>query len=274
MLRSTQLSVQLGYVYRHITWIPFVIPYYILWILLHVFMRKRSNSLLHSLGWSTDYGWLKWLGLQPVWIYKFTVAAIRRTVKRKFFRYEPAVSDFIKKIHGDLFIDVGAGLGFYSFLLYYNFKGIIAFEPHPMNIAVINEVKQLDRYSNIKVLRMAVGDKNGQSRLFIGKHIGQHSLLDHTRSKEGSFIVVPITTLTTFLSNKIQSRNVDLVKVDVEGAEQMVLKGAEFVMQKIKSWIIEVHGTNNRLIEMKNLLHSYGYKTRWLDGRHIYAWRV
>lgn len=172
-------------------------------------------------------------------------------------------------MHGTLFIDIGASLGYYSFLLHNKFKEIIAFEPHPDNIAIINDVIRLDGYRNIKVLGMAVGDKNGQAKLFVGQHSGGHSLLRHTRLiKDGSFIVVPIITLATFLGNKI----VDLIKVDVEGAEWMVLKGAEPVMQNINSWIIEVHNLD-RLNEAEKLLQSYGYETKWLDLNHIVAWR-
>ena len=251
-------------------WNPFVIPYYVLRVLVRIIIgRKRRNWLFFTLGWFREDGWFKWLGLPPTWIYKFTVTSVRRSVSRKFLRHELAVSTLIEKKHGDLFIDIGASWGYYSFLLHNNFKEIIAFEPHPNNIAIINGVKQMGRYSNVKVLGKAVGDKNGQATLFIGQHSGGHSLLYDSRLiKDDSFITVPTVTLTKFLGDKV----VDLIKVDVEGAEWMVLKGAERVMQNIKSWVIEVHNLD-RLNEMEKLLQSHGYKTKWLDQNHIHAWR-
>jgi len=222
------------------------------------------------LGWGREDAWLQWLGLSSVWIYKFTVAGARRRDAQRYFRHEPAVSNFIEKKRGDMFIDVGASLGYYSFPLHDNFKEIIAFEPHSDNVAVINGVKQTtSEYGNIKVFETAVSDVNGHTKLFSGRHSGGHSLLDSSSLvKDGSFRIVPTITLETFLGDKI----VDLIKVDVEGAEWLVLKGAELVMQNINSWIIEVHNIT-RLNEMEKLLKSYGYKTKWLDKIHIYAWR-
>ena len=73
----------------------------------------------------------------------------------------------------------------------------------------------------------------------------------------------------------------DLIKVDVEGAEILVLEGAKGVLSNVKQWIVEVHDIENVLIppseERKLLFQSFfeenGYTTRWLDVRHIYAYR-
>ena len=252
-------------------WDPFVLPYYALRILIRIILgRKRRDWLFYTLGWFREDGWLKWLKVPSKLIYKFTVIGVRRSVSQKFLRHEPAVSNFImEKKYGDLFIDVGANWGYYSFLLHRNFNEIIAFEPHPDNIAIINGVKQIGGYNNIKVLPMALVDKSGRARLFIGQHAGGHSLLDSSRLiRDESFILVPTTTLTTFLGNKV----VDLIKVDVEGAEWLVLKGAEKVIKNIKSWVIEVHDPH-RLNEMEKLLQSHGYQTKWLDRNHIHAAR-
>ena len=69
---------------------------------------------------------------------------------------------------------------------------------------------------------------------------------------------------------------VDLIKVDVEGAEWQVLRGAEPIIRKIKSWLVEIHFRND--LEMKEVtqkmeawLIQRGYKTQWIDDKHIYA---
>jgi len=51
-----------------------------------------------------------------------------------------------------------------------------------------------------------------------------------------------------------------------------VLKGSQTIMPRIKSWMIELHDTN-RKNELEDYLSHEGYSTRWLDEKHIYAWR-
>ncbi len=62
---------------------------------------------------------------------------------------------------------------------------------------------------------------------------------------------------------------VDLVKVDVEGAEWLVLKGAEPVMGRLKSWIIELHNPNDKTT-LARYMDSFGYACEWLDATHAY----
>ena len=77
------------------------------------------------------------------------------------------------------------------------------------------------------------------------------------------------TTLDVLLKNE---PCVDLIKVDVEGAEWQVLDGTRKVMPRIKSWIIEIHDINRKQ-ELEDRLSLEGYVTKWLDEKHIYAWR-
>jgi hypothetical protein len=64
----------------------------------------------------------------------------------------------------------------------------------------------------------------------------------------------------------------DLVKVDVEGAEWLVLTGSQNVTNRIHAWIVELHD-RNRKKELRDWMTDYGYNHRWLDENHIFAWR-
>jgi hypothetical protein len=67
-------------------------------------------------------------------------------------------------------------------------------------------------------------------------------------------------------------RSAELVKIDVEGAEFLVLKGAEASLsaKKIESIVIELHD-RKRQKELEEILTKYDYRFRWLDGDHILA---
>lgn len=66
---------------------------------------------------------------------------------------------------------------------------------------------------------------------------------------------------------------VDLVKVDVEGAEWLVLEGAEAIMPRIRRWVIELHEPS-RKAELEHRMRQHGYnKNSWLDSAHLASQR-
>jgi len=182
---------------------------------------------------------------------------------------------------GCLFIDIGANVGYYSFLLHDNFNSIFAIEPHPKNVQLIQKVKEKYGYHKVNILSKAVSNKDGETRLYLGSHRGGHSLLnifpyspqEHRhiiRRLKTTSLTVCVITLNTLLQTV---ESVDLVKVDVEGAEWKVLEGANEVMHKIKSWLIELHDLT-RKTELQNLMKSFGYKLKWVDFKHLHAWKM
>lgn len=174
--------------------------------------------------------------------------------------HEPDVSRFARKLHGELFVDVGANIGFYTRLLKDNFSRIIALEADPLTCAYLRRY----RPKNCVVVNAAVADDEGYATLY-----------SHPTNPGGSSVAygygwkptrVRKMTLTSLLSRESKA---DLVKVDVEGAELLVVKGAAPVMHKVMSWIIEYHD-----ITQKNALtaqmQQYGYTCTWLDAKHAY----
>lgn len=184
--------------------------------------------------------------------------------------WEPAVSSLLLNKHGHFFIDIGAKAGYYSFLLYKNFDTILAIEPHPRNFKEIQRVKVRRNCDKIRMLQIAVSDQNGEGKLYLGSKCGRNSLLnDFTDIDKSNYMKVHTATLDSLLK---KDTSVDLIKVDVEGAEWKVLNGAKKVMGNIKSWLIELHDLTRRK-ELEDLLKSYGYNVRWVDWNHIFAWR-
>jgi FkbM family methyltransferase len=189
----------------------------------------------------------------------------------KFF-HERQVGQFLTEVRGEIFVDIGAYLGYYSLMMCGNFHRIFAFEPSPLNLKLLRQNIRNRGAKNISCVGMAVSDKDGTSTLHLSSNgLSWHSLLASSTKPHG--IKVRTCTLSTYFKNEPQ---IDLVKVDVEGAEWMVLKGAEPIICRIRSWVVELHDLK-RNKEIENWFVFHGYHFRWLDWRlwpHIYAFRV
>jgi len=117
---------------------------------------------------------------------------------------------------------------------------VVAFEPNPLAFRwLINNIK-LNNATNIKALPYALGDDIGKQKLYIaGENVEASSLIvNHiVNNPIGKYLiageyVVPVVTLDYIInrSMKIIGKSInyiDLAKIDVEGYEMKVLKGAE-----------------------------------------------
>jgi FkbM family methyltransferase len=150
---------------------------------------------------------------------------------------------------GAVVYDIGAHAGFFT-LIASRLTGpsgrVFAFDPNPECAASIREQIELNGLANCEVEEKAVGDEDGQVGF---RHDGALSRID----VEGT-CVVPIVTLDAFARSHPRP---DFVKIDVEGAEVAVLRGARTIMGV--TFLIEIHGENTRT-EVVSLLKEFGYK--------------
>ena len=177
---------------------------------------------------------------------------------------------------GWIVLDIGAYVGIYSLwvskLIDDGF--VAAFEPNPLAFRwLINNIK-LNNATNIKALPYALGDDIGTQKLYIaGENVEASSLMvNHIVNNPsdkyliaGEYIV-PVVTLDYIInrSMKIIGKSinyVDLAKIDVEGYEMKVLKGAEETLQKglISKFIIEVHVDQVNTKELIKYLSDKGF---------------
>ncbi len=202
---------------------------------------------------------------------------LRKVRPRSVNLHEPSVMETLSKIHGRIFLDVGANRGQFSIPLSRNFERVIAVEPNP---------SLMIRGKNIQILRCALSDSFGQTNLYIDQHPvnpnwSLDTIMDSFSYRPGhdpgineelrgrKSIRVATRTLDSIMSALGQ---VDLVKIDVEGAEFLVLKGARESLSsgRILNIVVEVHDRERRT-EMETLLGQFGYEVKWLDSDHIFA---
>ena len=142
-------------------------------------------------------------------------------------------------MQGDVVYDVGGHHGYQSLLaskLVGDTGQVYVFEPLPENRDAIARVVSANGCRNCSVVGAAVSDRVGRTPLFLGINDTQPSLL----TEQGLSVIVETTTLDGFASGH---RRPTLVKIDVEGAEHLVLLGARHLLETDPpiTWVIELH---------------------------------
>jgi len=150
--------------------------------------------------------------------------------------YEPLMTDIFKKSlkRGDIVVDVGAYIGYYSLLasrIIGSEGKVYAFEPEPQNWSLLNKNIELNGYNNILPLQKAVSKECGTTRLFISRWGTSHSLKGQDTGK--GFIDVETTSLDEFFKDK--NHPIDIIKMDVEGAEMDALLGMGRIIKQNKN---------------------------------------
>ena len=158
---------------------------------------------------------------------------------------------------GSVFWDVWANVGFYS-LLASKLVGsgkVFAFEPAPRNLFYLRKHLALNGAANVEVLAAAVSDRNGTS-FFEVEETGFMGRL----SGEGG-ITVPTATLDSLVAEgKVLPP--DYVKMDIEGAELLALRGATRTFQRFHPVLfLATHGSEMET-ECRRLLELWGYDCR------------
>ena len=183
---------------------------------------------------------------------------------------EPAVEKTIRSIlkPGDTFVDAGANIGFYTVLaskLVGDQGWVLAFEMIPDTARILASHVQHNECRNAAVVEGALGETAGKkvvATLVDGKS-GQSSIA----SEKGN-IKPEVTTIT--LADKLQHiPEVDLIKMDLEGAELGALRGLGSDLQKVRAIIFENRG-NRDVVEY---LEQRGFDVTRLDGSNALAHR-
>jgi FkbM family methyltransferase len=192
---------------------------------------------------------------------------------------------------GDIVVDIGAHIGLYTIIASkrVGFNGrVVAIEADPGNFNILNRNIQLNNSANVIALKYAVYSKEEENLKLFLPNPGESTftkyntiMSDRAQSKE-NFVEVKANTLDYLLqSNGIKQEEVNWIKIDVEGAEYEVLKGAKDILSKSTdiSLLIEIHnlsgGTNlyKPIIEYLNLYHfKIDFEKIYDSGeRHIIA---
>jgi FkbM family methyltransferase len=219
----------------------------------------------------------------PEYNYKFYV----RPEKQDLATYENAIFRLFKPKEGDNFIDVGAHVGRYSIMAAKRIGSlgrVIAIEAHPETFELLNKNIELNGLANVTTINAVATSEKGKVKLFLpGQDSGltvYNTIMINRAKPTENFLEIEANTLDNILSEYSMHR-VNYLKIDVEGAELEVLKGAVNTLSSNKdlTLLIEVHGDANyepvlEVFDQYKFQIVYEQKYYPSNDRHIIAKKV
>ncbi|MDH5672675.1 MAG: FkbM family methyltransferase [Myxococcales bacterium] len=165
----------------------------------------------------------------------------------------------------DLLVDVGANFGIYTCLARHLGREAIAAEPLPTNLALLYRNLEINGWGDTEVWPVALGVERGTLAIYGGR-TGASLVPGWSGTSRGYRTIVSATTLDRVLLERSGQRM--LIKVDVEGAEYSLLKGAveTLRLQPSPVWLMEIclrehspDGQNPRFLETFETFWKAGY---------------
>lgn len=164
---------------------------------------------------------------------------------------------------GDTVFDIGANIGLFSVVLGCAVRDegcVIAAEPVPINALRAKENFELNRLTNVQLVNAAIGAAEGTIRLNLADDLAYPSVVAVAESRgSGESIEVPLRTLDG-LWREIGSPAVRFVKIDVEGAELDVLRGAVQMLRQTHPVLLIEANSSHALDNLRKELEPIGYK--------------
>ena len=173
-----------------------------------------------------------------------------------------------------VFADIGANQGELTLLAAKRLRrgSVLAFEPMPQAFQRLQANVEMNGFKNVHLHRCGLGDRSGEFEMFLDAHAESGAFKEegwsslHRSSRDDrSLGLVRIDRFDTVFEGTGLSR-LDLVKIDVEGGELAVLRGARKVLQGLRpSLILEINEKKYRSAgygtqDVVDLLADLGYR--------------
>jgi len=130
-----------------------------------------------------------------------------------------------------IFTEIGVHVGYYTVRMAKLYKQVYSFEPNPQSVEQLKKNIALNNINNVKIFQVACGETN--TRMLLHLREGSSTLLN---IQTGSQVEVEVRRLDDMIDWT------DVIKIDVEGFEESVLKGAINILNKCKpEMVIEHH---------------------------------
>jgi FkbM family methyltransferase len=190
--------------------------------------------------------------------------------------FEPKVTAMLERLtpHCGTVLDLGAHVGLHT-LLFSRLVGaagtVRAVEPSPANARLLRQHLIWNQCKNVSVVEAAIGKTRGTNHFRFRTDPTDPAASANSIAYDigGETVKVPVLTLDDVCSDSVP----DLIKVDVEGAELLVLRGGEETLARAAPvLVIAIHPDALKMLgstpsELMTFLSERGYEGRDLDGR-------
>lgn len=152
---------------------------------------------------------------------------------------------YIELQKNDTVIDVGGNLGLFSIYAQPYAKKIYCIEPSKQHFNCISKTTKHNKYTNIIPVKLAISHENTTTKFYHNDNVTMFSLSESVSPNKDDFEDVECVTLEKFINDNA-IKQVDFLKLDIEGAEGKVLCGDGFsnVASKVKQMVVEFHSWN------------------------------
>ncbi|MGZ5017283.1 MAG: FkbM family methyltransferase [Methylobacter sp.] len=195
------------------------------------------------------------------------------TYKQVFINQE---YDFIVGRPPKTIVDAGANIGLASiyFANKYPDAKIIAIEPEYSNFELLKD--NVAPYSNIIPIQAALWDKNEEINLIDPGH-GKWGFMTEMRNSSENLSGVTCHAVMAMTLDKVMKdynlEKIDILKIDIEGAEREVFSNNPSWIEKVDSIIIELHESMKTGCNRSFYCGSNGFDNEWKQGENVYLSR-
>lgn len=183
------------------------------------------------------------------------------------------------KINAGVFLDIGSNIGEFTILVGLKLKDkgrVISIEAHPTNFRILKKNIKINKMKNVIPLNLACSNSNEELILYTGSGPTTHSLLPPNPNNQLPLVCedgikVKSRKLDDIIKN-LKIDKVDLIKIDVEGAEEDVIKGGIELLKKSHPKIIFEAWDKTYFDRIKKILIPLNYKIKRIDHINYLAY--
>jgi FkbM family methyltransferase len=191
--------------------------------------------------------------------------------------FEPEETALLKKLldKTDVFVDVGANIGFYTCLARSMGKHVLAVEPLHQNLQYLYRNLAANKWDDVEVFPVALGANPSVATLF-GASTGASLLNGWAGASSQQSQRTACSTMDILIGDRFLGKQL-LIKIDVEGFEKLLMDGAVRTLSSSPQpvWLLEIcltqnhpSGFNRQFAETFKVFWSHGYESFSADNVH------
>jgi len=172
----------------------------------------------------------------------------------------------------DICIDIGANIGAFSLFFASKCRKVISFEPIRFNCKLLELSSSINFVENIQIENSILSDINGECKFLVANETGLSGIIsedinNHKRYLKKTYnnFIEEIITMKSRTLDSFNIDKVDIIKIDVEGAELKVIKGAIKTLLRCKPRLLIIECEEKSLNLYKNSLDELINKLKVLN---------